>query len=94
MTLRYCVTLRPVFSSSSTKSVVATCVSPLAHMRDVHRFAGATVDSALSLPPRGVPGQYTNRLGSCGALIVLELDVRRRTPILMIVKAPFRSQFV
>ncbi len=29
MTLRYCVTLRPVFSSSSTKSVVATCVCPL-----------------------------------------------------------------
>jgi len=29
VTLRYCVTLRPVFSSSSTKSVVATCVCPL-----------------------------------------------------------------
>ena len=77
MTLRYCVTLRPVFSSSSTKSVVATCVCPL-------------LVCGMYTPP----GQYTNRLGSCGALIVLEFTVRRRTPILMIVKAPFRSQFV
>ena len=94
MTLRYCVTLRPgLLIKQQQKRRCDVCL-PLARMRDVHRFAGATVDSALSLPPRGVPGQYTNRLGSCGALIVLELDVRRRTPILLIVKAPFRSQVV